>query len=197
VTRATAFALSAAAGLCSLAFASDAHALGPVDIEVGARAGYATNPSNGSLNPLGVGVGGRAGVSFLGGVYLGGSAMYYLGGSSTGVNTTDTTNSAMPTHSTYTLTTTTLMVGGEVGYGLKVLDLLTIRPQMGAGNATFSTSAAGSTTSQNNLYLEPGVTALVGFGLLYAGADANVLFFPGADESLAAFSLHAQVGVRF
>jgi hypothetical protein len=196
VTRAIAFALSVATGLSSLAVAPDAHALGPVDIEVGARAGYATNPSNGSLNPLGVGVGGRAGLAFLGGVYLGGSVMYYLGGSTTG-DSLDTTSSASPTHSTYTISTNTLLIGGELGYGLKLLDLLTIRPQMGAGNATFSTSAAGSSTSHSNLYLEPGVTGLVGLGLFFVGADANVLFFPGADESLAAFSLHAQAGVQF
>ncbi len=40
----------------------DAHAIGPVDVEVGARVGVGTNPASGS-NPLGLGIGGRAGVS--------------------------------------------------------------------------------------------------------------------------------------
>ncbi len=142
--RASALLASVAFVSTTLVVARDAHALGPVDIEVGARAGYATNPSNGSLNPLGVGVGGRAGIAFLGGVYLGGSVMYYLGGSTTGDQTVDTTSSTMPTHSTYTISTSTLMIGGELGYGMKLLELLTIRPQMGLGNAAFTTSASGS-----------------------------------------------------
>ncbi len=32
------------------------------------------------------------------------------------------------------------------------------------------------------------MTGLVGLGIFFVGADANVLFFPGADEDLAAFS---------
>jgi len=144
-----------------------------------------------------VGVGGRAGVSFLGGVYVGGSVMYYLGGSTTGDQTVDTTNATMPAHSTYSISTTTLLYGGEVGYGAKLLDFLTLRPQLGIGNATFASSPSGNSPNNSNLYLEPGLTALLGFGLLYVGADVGVLLFPGADESLAAFSLHAQAGLRF
>ncbi len=82
MNRSFVFAVSSVLGLSTLAVARDAHALGPVDLEVGAKVGYATSPvSGGGTNPLGFGVGGRAGLAFLGGIYVGGNIMYYLGGS--------------------------------------------------------------------------------------------------------------------
>jgi hypothetical protein len=67
-------------GIATVVATRDAHDLGPVDIEVAAKAGYATNPlsTNGPLsasNPLGFGLGGRAGLAFKGGLYLGGSVV--------------------------------------------------------------------------------------------------------------------------
>ena len=55
-------------------------------------------------------------------------------------------------------------------------------------------SANGNTS---DLYVEPGVTGLIGLGLWYVGADANILFFPGLDNSKAALSIHGQIGVKF
>jgi hypothetical protein len=180
---------SAAVGLSTLAFGRDARALGPVDLEVGAKVGGATNPLSvsGATNPLGFGVGGRAGLAFLGGIYLGGNIMYYFGGSQ---------NVSFGT-SNVSVSENTLMYGGELGYGINILDLLTIRPQVGIGNATFTSSANGQSTSTSNWYLEPGVTGLVGLGLFFVGADANVLFFPGLSNTQAAFSIHGQLGVKF
>src|SRR5277367_3680804 len=111
---------SSVIGLSTLAGARDAHALGPVDLEVGAKVGYATSPySGGGTNPLGFGLGGRAGLAFLGGIYLGGNIMYYLGGSTNepapAAGTTGVTNSSV------SITTNTLMYGGELGYGFKIL----------------------------------------------------------------------------
>jgi opacity protein-like surface antigen len=187
---------SSVLGLSSLAVARDAHALGPIDLEVGAKVGYATNPSSvsGATNPLGFGLGGRAGIAFLGGIYLGGNVMYYLGGSQT---VAPPCLAATSCGSPPSVSVNTLMYGGELGYGIKILDLLTIRPQVGLGNATFSESGGGQSQSTSNWYLEPGVTALIGLGLLYVGADANALFFPGLANSQAAFTLHAQIGVKF
>jgi len=181
-------------GLYTLAVARDAHALGPVDLEVGAKVGYATNPSSvsGATNPLGFGLGGRAGLAFLGGIYLGGNIMYYLGGSQS-----LPTETATGAPSSTSVSVNTLMYGGELGYGFKILDLLTIRPQVGIGNATFSESGGGQSQSTSNWYLEPGVTGLIGLGLLYVGADVNALLFPGLANTNAAFSLHAQIGVKF
>jgi hypothetical protein len=101
--------------------------------------------------------------------------MYYLGGSDNGVSFN------------------TLMYGVEAGWGLKLLEILTIRPQVGLGNATFSVGSASS----SNLYVEPGVTGLASLGMLFVGADANALVFPGLANSNVAFTLHGQVGLKF
>lgn len=169
-------------GLASLAIVTStrpAHALGPIDLEIGAKAGVATNPaSGGGTNPLGFGLGGRAGVVLLDHLYGGVNLMYYLGGS----------DGPESFH--------TLMYGVEAGWGWKLIDILTIRPQVGIGNATFSISGP-ATSSNSNWYLEPGVTGLVSLGLLFVGADANLLAFPGLANSNVAFTLHGQVGVKF
>jgi hypothetical protein len=182
-----------------LCFSHEAFAFGPVDIEVAARVGGAPNPgetlqSNGpgpvpAPNPLGLGLGGRAGASFSG-FYAGASVMYYFGGSQTVAGAGAGRESEK-----------TLLYGLEGGYDIRV-SILTLRPQIGIGNYTLSQSwtlAASNVTvssNQNNLYVEPGVTALLSFGKLIVGADANVLFgLPGSAG--AAFTADGQVGVRF
>jgi hypothetical protein len=165
-------------GAGTFAMSRDAHALGPVDIEVGAKVGVASNPVSSQEgvsepNPLGFGVGARGGVDILG-FYGGVNFMYYLG-SSTDVTVGSATASASE-H--------TVMYGLELGYGVTLLDLLTIE-------------AAGGSTSTSNLYIEPGVTGLVGLGLWYVGADANILFFPGLDNSKASVTIHGQIGIKF
>jgi hypothetical protein len=195
MNRSFIFVASSVLGLSTLAVSRDAHALGPVDLEAGAKVGYATSPvSGGGTNPLGFGVGGRAGLAFLGGIYLGGNIMYYLGGST---NVPAPNGGVVTSAGSVSVSTNTLMYGGELGYGIKILDLLTIRPQVGLGNATFSVSGGGQSASSSYYYLEPGVTGLIGLGLLYVGADANVLVLPSLPSSQAAFTLHAQIGVKF
>src|SRR5260370_17643940 len=71
--------IAAAAGAGALSVPRDAHALGPVDLEIGARIGGASSPVSGGLNPLGFGLGARAGVSLFS-FYGGLSFMYYFGG---------------------------------------------------------------------------------------------------------------------
>jgi hypothetical protein len=184
-------------GVGTFAMTRNAHALGPVDIEIGAKAGLGTSPvsTSGYPNPLGFGIGGRAGVDFLG-FYGGVQLMYYLGGS--------TDEGAGITYKDHTF-----MYGVEAGYGFTLIDILTIRPQLGIGNATFSSSVSGSASSgdtsvgfsgggsKSNLYLEPGVTGLISLGGFFIGADANLLAFPGLDDSKLAFTLHGQVGFKF
>jgi hypothetical protein len=173
----------------------EAHALGPVNIEVGAKAGYATSPSGDlALNPLGIGIGARGGVEFLGGIYAGLSTMYYFGGSNDNI----APNVSGSTHS--------FMYGVEAGYGFHFL-IVTIRPQLGLGNLTFSSSATvdgnSSSASDSHIYLEPGVTGLVSLGLVYVGADVNLLVIPGVDQgdgnskTYASFAMNGEVGVRF
>jgi hypothetical protein len=206
-------------GAATFAMTRNAHALGPVDLEIGAKVGFGTNPVSNSnagvninngginintINPLGFGVGGRAGVSFLG-FYGGAQLMYYFGGSQDiSVPGVSAVGISVPGQSV-SVSAHTLMYGVEAGYGITLIDILTIRPQIGIGNGTVSCSTSasgllntsGGCGSQSSLYLEPGVTGLIGLGMWFVGADANVLVFTGLDNSKAAFTLHGQVGVKF
>jgi hypothetical protein len=169
----------------------DASALGPVDVEVAGKVGYGTNPFSGYPNPLGLGLGVRGGVSLLG-FYGGLSFMYYIGSS----QNVASQGGSISAHS--------VAYGIEGGYGTKLFGLLTLRGQLGLGNFTASGSGALSGNS-SNLYLEPGLTALLSFGPVLVGADANVLVLPGINDPLppgqsswdAAFTVHAQGGVKF
>jgi hypothetical protein len=184
-------AAALAVGSGAVLMSRDAHALGPVDLEVGAKAGVGSNPAStpsGSTvspsNPLGFGIGARGGVA-ISGFYGGVNLMYYLGSSQS------VAGGSASVH--------TVMYGVEAGYGLTLIDILTIRPQVGLGNATFSSSVDAPinlSSSKSNLYVEPGVTGIVSLGLLFVGADANLLFFPGLDNSQTAFTVHGQVGVK-
>jgi hypothetical protein len=172
-----------------------AFALGPVDLEVAAKVGGGTSTvSGGGPNPLGFGLGGRAGVSIFG-FYGGLAAMYYLGESA------DTALNGLG--SVHTQVSSTL-VGLEGGYNLG-LSILTIRPQLGLGyyNAGFSLSYQGAAgapgpTSQNtsSVYLEPDITALVSLGIWFVGADAGLLWVPAVDNSQVAVVVHGQVGIK-
>jgi hypothetical protein len=175
-------------GTATLAFPRDARALGPVDVEVGAKIGGGGAPFSGQPNPLGFGIGGRAGVAFTG-WYGGLSLMYYVGENSTVAAVTTSEHS--------------FLYGIEAGYGLK-LGLVTVRGLVGIGNFTVDYTGIGN-VSLNNLYLEPGVTALVSLGLFYFGADLNVLVLPGISDPLhpassawaTTLTAHAQAGVKF
>jgi hypothetical protein len=175
------------------AYAHDAHALGPVGVEVGAKVGGGTNLFGSSqehgaydFNPMGFGVGARGGVT-VSAFYVGLSAVYYVG------STSPSLEGSLSSHS--------LLYGLEAGYGFKLLGRLTIRPQLGIGNFDLSDTFAGG----NFLYLEPGVVAFVELGWLYAGADANALVLPAAPDMSGGpgnvvdigFTAHGQVGVRF
>ena len=186
-------ALSAAAlsSLVLCASARDAHALGPVDLEIAAKAGAGTNPApSGAPNPLGFGVGARAGVALLG-FYGGLNVVNYFGQD----------NGLVSTHA--------LQYGIEAGFGLTLL-ALTIRPQVGLGNISFSSSVDGSglSVSNSNIYVEPGVTGLISLGgTFFIGIDLNALIIPGvssptlvdpnASSTYTAFTAHGQLGVKF
>jgi len=191
--RAT-FLVPVALCLAVLIAPTEAHALGPIDLEVAAKVGYANNPGSGDPNPLGVGLGGRAGVAFMG-AYGGVNILYYFGG------TSNVNIASVSAHS--------LLYGIEAGYGVTLVDILTIRAQLGVGNITISSSGslgsvAAPSSSLNNLYLEPGLTGLLGFGTYFVGADANLLILPsvaqqngGGSSTETCFTLHGQIGVKF
>jgi hypothetical protein len=114
--------------------AGSARALGPIDVEIGARAGGATNPNSapGALNPLGFGIGARAGVVLLNHLYGGFDVMYYFGSNGPALGG--------PPGPPVTLTDHTWKYGGEAGWGFKPIDILTIRPQVGLGNVAIDVS---------------------------------------------------------
>jgi hypothetical protein len=205
-------------GASTFAMIRNAHALGPLDVEIGAKAGIATRPLGASIppppppyltvygpepplaapNPFGFGVGARGGVDFLG--FYGGVGMtYYFGG---------TTNTPSGGSTTLSESSHTLMYGVEAGYGVTLIGVLTIRPQIGIGSATFSANVSqvggtyASSTSESHLYLEPGVTVLASLGRWFVGADADLVLFPSATVLLGhdprtSFSPHGQVGLKF
>jgi len=188
--RATNLLLVAGAFVSSVAFSRPARALGPVDIEAAARVGGTSDPIKGpGLNPLGFGAGGRAGVSIFG-IYAGVSGMYYLGGNNSLVTPPPAGAISIESESSW-------LYGVEGGYSFKIA-LLTLRPTVEIGSYTIHTSLSGGGSQDiHNLYVEPGVTALLGFGLLFVGADADIFLTPGLDNSKAAFMANGQVGVKF
>jgi hypothetical protein len=169
-----------------------------VAFEVAAKAGYGTTPiSQGptvgsSPNPLAFGVGGRAGLALEGGLYFGGSVFYYFTGNQQTLNAPRPPGPGGP----QTVSTQTLLYGVEMGYGVKLFDLVTVRPQLGFGDATFSPPVQVGFTTKTTWYLQPGVTGLVNFGLLLLGADVDMLVMP-ISQAQAAFTFNAQAGVRF
>jgi hypothetical protein len=185
--------------IASVFVAREARALGPLDLEVAAKAGFGTKPGDQPLNPLKLGLGARAGVTFLG-LYGGLSIIDYFGESS----------------SDGTISDHALMYGAEAGYGTKLLDVLTLRAQLGVGNFAETVdlkpgaivagsgvvTAAASATS-NSIYLEPALLGMITVGSFLIGADAGVLVLPsravgdGKTELDAAFTVHAQLGVKF
>jgi hypothetical protein len=196
--RAAFLLLTVAVGLATLSLPRDASALGPVDVEVAAKVGGGTNPvlvPSGALGPaqvnaLGFGLGARAGASFSA-FYSGVSFMYYFGASQRPYATD--TNILIHLESF-----NSVLYGVEAGYNFNV-SFLTVRPQLGVGNYT-RTASNPDTTSYNDssLYLEPGVTGLLSFGMWIVGADANVLLLPGwSGRSQPAFTADGQVGIKF
>jgi hypothetical protein len=173
----------------------EAFALGPVDLEIAAQVGGATSTvGSGYPNALGLGLGGRAGIDIFG-FYAGVAAMYYVGD---GGNGPDANGNLVHTYANSSL------VGFEGGYNIG-LSMLTLRPQLGLGyyNAGFTQSSPGAvnvtdTTGFNSssVYIEPGVTGLLSFGIWMVGADVGILWVPAVDSSQAAVVIHGQFGIK-
>ncbi len=177
--------------LGAVAFPKSAWALGPVDLEIAAKGGVGTtlNLPSGAPDALGFGLGARAGVDLFTSYYVGLNGMYYFGNSNAGVST----------H--------TVQYGVEAGYNIYLLKLigmpdtigklLDIRPQLGVGNMTGTVQVTGFPSQDaSNLYLEPGVTGLVGIGPMLFGLDLNALWIPNASGPNTALTGHIQVGIK-
>jgi hypothetical protein len=187
MTRLSSFLATSGLTVAILAFPAKASALGPVDVEIGARAGVATGP----LGPLGFGIGGRGGVSMLG-IYAGVDVIDYLGATST------CGGCSSPPGQTVKQSRSGLLYGFEGGYSFK-FSLVTIRPQLGVGNLHFSNAAGdptpGPSVTSDYFYFEPGVVGLVSLGPVFVGADVGALLLPSGPDS--AVTVHGQVGVTF
>jgi hypothetical protein len=193
----TTFVLGAALCVGNVFVSRDAHALGPVDIELGARIGGGTSPLSQQPSPLGFGIGARGGASLFG-FYGGLSFMYYAGATAT--SNAPTTPPSMVSTSEHAF-----LYGVDVGYGTKLVDLITLRGQLGVGNFSVNYTGFGNVTL-NNLYLEPCLTGLVGLGIFFVGADVSLIVLPGINDPAGsssgsswdtAFTAHGQLGVTF
>jgi hypothetical protein len=177
-----------------------------VEWELGGQATYVTAPIHGGTNPFGAGFGARAGLILGSGWYLGATFTYFLGG-----NDVDVSYRA-------------ILYGLGFGYGFRFRALgdstLTLRPSIGVGDAAVyytdpslaadvvtsasgGTSPASDTITVNNLYLQPGLTALLAAGGHFIAVDATMLVLPGiayggADATTwLSYGLQAELGFRF
>ena len=96
--------------------------------ELAAVGGYMTTPITGAPTPLVGGVGGRFGVA-ISGFYLGAASTYFFGGTDGGASDS------------------TVLFGGEVGYGIHVTPEFVLRPVVGLGGALISHSEPLTATS--------------------------------------------------
>ena len=178
-----------------------------IHFEVGADAAYVTPPIRGGTNPFGLGFGGHAGIT-IDDFYVGGRVVDFLGGSDVDVSYR------------------ALLAGVELGYDLRIRvsnqTFFVLRPQLGTGDAVIYytdpslakvdvvTSASGSsssttsdTISVNNVYVEPGATAMLASGVGYLSINGNVLILPGivyggADATTwISYGTRVSAGLRF
>jgi hypothetical protein len=184
--------ITAAACFGAVSIPQRASALGPVDLEIAAELGGGTGTVSGAPNPLGLGLGGRAGVDIFG-FYGGLAAMYYFG---TGQDNYTLNSVGAVGH----VHTSSSLIGLEGGWNIN-LSILTIRPLLGLGyynrGLDFSSSANGHTSADSHsVYLQPGVTGLLTFGMWIVGADVSLLWVPAIDNSQVAVVAHGQFGIK-
>jgi hypothetical protein len=193
--------------LASLALtaSSVAHAAPPDAVEVAVSPGLMTKPSGNDGSAVGLGFGARGG-AMIEGFYFGARVINYWGGSQSAGQTPSGLGAPGATTSSSTLGTEYLLYGVELGYSFTLFHLLLLRPQVGGGivnttsTCTIPDGSGGSIHCSGDTtqgpYFEPGVTALVPLGrFLFTGLDANLLMlFEGGSP---AFTMHAQLGIRF
>jgi hypothetical protein len=190
-----AIAVATPAGLAS---ARDARAAdddpGPVG-EVALLGGFATRPVASSptsigINPVGGGIGARAGVAYRG-FYFGASLADTFYGST----------APYPDS-----TTTLLMAGAEAGYGATIQQRWVVRPRLGLGLGIVASSRLGGTAAEAQsgfgglFYVEPGFETMLLLGEAkrwFLGVDANVAIFVPGQDTMSALVMHGEVGVRF
>jgi hypothetical protein len=182
--------------------ARDAAAAGPIDGEVAAGATFGTSPTGSPGDPLGIGIGARAGASILG-FYAGADVRYFFG-SGTSHLQFDTVKERA------------LKVGVDVGYSFTVAPLI-LRPLLGAGDLLVFSSVSPPTGqaepvgagnvvpppySVNEGYAEAALTAILPLDRFFVAVDTAVLVVqnPGASccgSTGTAVTIDAEAGMRF
>jgi hypothetical protein len=167
----------------ALAAPSTAHALegpGHPTVTLGFLAGYGTEPSGLNYNPYDGAIGGRAGISLYD-IYFGASFHYHFGAQNT-----------LATANVYT-------IGGELGYDIRPIEPVTIRPYVALGNEGQRVASGPVTYEQGRFYLAPGILALLKvYGPLTAGVDMRYVFpfRSGNDrQDLFSFGIFGTIGL--
>jgi hypothetical protein len=170
-----------------------------MSFELAAKAGMISSPVD-------FGLGARAGAS-VAHFYFGLDVDYYL---------PKTTSSSPPAGSglgspsgataSSSSTTSLLFYGAQLGYDVRIVPALTLRPVVGLGWNHASTSCSAPSgagyscagLSETDLYAEPGLQAFYVLGTrAFVGVDANYLVVFGSGSSGSAFTAHGEVGVTF
>ena len=173
--------LAASAALVTLTMTSTAAALPLLTISGSARGLYGSATGDAELNPYGVGLGLRAGVTLPASLYLGVSYDYFFGESDSG-GALDVSSSLQ-------------QFMGRIGYDLG-LGPLTLRPQIGLGLAQASSELGPVEDTSSEFVLAPGVEFSFGLGLLNIGAEVsyNKVF---ADDEVEADGVILGLGLGF
>ncbi len=175
--------------------------------ELGVDSAYVTPPIRGGTNPFGIGFGGHAGIS-VDDFYAGVRVVDFLGGTDVDVSYRS------------------LLAGIEVGYDFRVRlserTLFAVRPQVGLGDALVyytdpslamvdvvstasgsSSSTKSDTLTVNSLYLDPGATVTLSYGVSYLSINGSVLMLPGIvyggedATTWISYGSRVSVGLRF
>lgn len=145
---------------------------------------------------LNFGFGLRGGKTLENHLYLGGSFVYHVGESVSGGSTV-ATGYGTTTNTSYSASTSVLIVGPEGGYDFD-LRVVVLRPYLGLGLAAFtgSSSAGGVSvsTSGSQFVVWPGAQVVYSLpqSNFFLGGDAHLVSVPGA-----AFSVFATAGIHF
>ena len=171
--------LSAAAVLAATLTAANAHALISAGVLVG----------QGFKDGYNFGLGARAGITLPAiPIYVGGTFVYHLGKTVPGTD----------------VTAKVLYGGIEGGYEIGAIPLLTIRPYLGLGYASLTTSSgdivgtgeAVGSLSSGKLALWPGATVLVTLAAFFVGIDGRYVVLTDVSDANA-FTLFGTAGLSF
>lgn len=169
--RALAPLVGLALGLGTLLSAGSAQALPLLTLWGSVRGLYGSALGDATVNGYGPGFGLRAGVTLPASLYLGASFDYFVGESES-VEGIDVSASV-------------LQVLANVGYDAG-LGPITLRPNLGFGLAQTEAELDGSSTSDGDFAVSPGVEAFIGLGLLTLSGEVryNHVFAPGDRDAI-------------